>query len=165
VEVNLFGVIHGTMSAYRVMLRQNFGHIVNISSMTGLMPTPILSAYSTTKWGIIGFSQAVRLEAAAFGVKVSVACPSLVRTQIGERNAYWNVEKEKYLAWLPWQRWMLTPAQAAKAILRGTARNKDVIVFPFSASVAWRIYRLCPAAFTPLLARTLESFRAIRLRH
>lgn len=164
VEVNLFGVVHGTMAAYRVMLRQGFGHIVNVSSMTGLMPTPIISAYSTTKWAIVGFSQALSLEAAELGVKVQVACPGLVRTQIGERNAYWNVRKEDYLAWLPWQRWMLTPAQAAEAILRGTRRNKDIIVFPFSASVGWRIYRLWPGLFTPLLQRTLHGFRALRLR-
>ena len=163
VEVNLFGVVHGTMAAYRVMLGQGFGHVVNISSVTGLMPTPIISAYSTTKWAIVGFSQALRVEAAELGVNVHVACPGLVRTQIGDRNVYWNVRKEEYLAWLPWQRWMLTPAQAANAILRGTLRNKDIIVFPFSASVAWRIYRLCPGLFAPLLRRTLKGFRALRL--
>jgi NAD(P)-dependent dehydrogenase (short-subunit alcohol dehydrogenase family) len=98
VDVNLFGVVHGTMSAYRVMLRQGFGHIVNISSITGLMPTPILTAYSSSKWAIIGFSTALRAEAAGLGVKVSVACPGLVRTDIGERSLYWNVRKEDHLA-------------------------------------------------------------------
>ena len=164
VEVNLFGVVHGTMAAYRVMLGQGFGRIVNVSSLTGLMPTPMISAYSTTKWAIVGFSQALRVEAAELGVQVHVACPGMVRTQIGERNIYWNVRKEDYLAWLPWQRWMLTPAQAANAILRGTARNKDIIVFPFSAAVAWRLCRLCPGLFTPLLRRTLKAFRALRLK-
>ena len=164
VEVNLFGVVHGTLAAYRVMLGQGSGHIVNISSVTGLMPTPILSAYSTTKWAIVGFSRALRVEAAELGVRVHVACPGLVRTQIADRNVYWNVRKADYLAWLPWQRWMLTPAQAAKAILRGTLRNQEIIVFPFSASLAWRIYRLCPGLMTPLLRRTLKSFRALRLK-
>lgn len=164
VEVNLFGVVHGTMAAYRVMLGQGFGHIVNISSVTGLMPTPILSAYSATKWAIVGFSQALRIEAAELGVKVQVVCPGLVGTQIAERNVYWNVRKEDYLAWLPWQRWMLTPAQAAKAILRGTLRNKGIIVFPFSASVACRLYRLWPGLFSPLMRRTLNGFRALRLK-
>jgi len=164
VDVNLFGVVHGTMAAYRVMLRQGFGNIVNVSSMTGLMPTPILSAYSTTKWAIVGFSTAVRIEAAGLGVTVSVACPSLVQTDISERNAYWNVRKEDYLGWLPWKRLMLTPAQAANAILRGTARNKQIIVFPVSASVGWRIYRICPCVFGPMLRRTLQGFRALRVR-
>ena len=143
VDVNLFGVVHGTMSAYRVMLRQGFGHIVNISSMTGLMPTPILTAYSTTKWAIVGFSTAVRVEAAGLGVKVSVACPGLVRTDIGERNVYWNVRKEDHLAQLP-MRWAVEPGQVANGILRGVARNQEIIVFPFSVRVAWWVYRACP---------------------
>lgn len=164
VEVNLFGVVHGTMAAYRVMLGQGSGHIVNIASVTGLMPTPIISAYSTTKWAIVGFSRALRVEAAECGVSVHVACPGLVRTQIADRNVYWNVRKEDYLAWLPWQRWMLTPAQAAKTILRGTLRNKEMIVFPFSASAAWRLYRLWPGLFAPLIRHTLKSFRALRLK-
>jgi short-subunit dehydrogenase len=152
------------MSAYRVMLRQGFGHIVNISSVTGLMPTPILSAYSTTKFAIIGFSRAVRVEAAELGVRVTVACPGLVRTQIAERNAYWGVGKEAYLDWLPWKKWMLTPAQAGTAILRGVKRNKEIVVFPVSASLACFAYRIFPGLFNPLLRNTLNGFRKLRLK-
>ncbi len=163
VDVNLMGVVHGTMAAYRVMSRQGFGHIVNLSSATGFMPTPILSAYSTTKWGIIGFSTAVRAEAAGLGVKVSVVCPGLVRTEMGESNVYWNVKKEDHLAQLPW-RWMIEPKQAADAILRGVTRNKQMIVFPFSVRVGWWLYRACPLILAPLLRRMVTKFRALRIR-
>jgi len=163
VDVNLFGVVHGTMTAYRLMLRQRFGHIVNTSSMTGLMPTPIISAYSTTKWAIVGFSTALRLEARALGIKVSVACPSLVRTNIGDSNLYWNLDKQQYLARLPW-RWMTEPDAAAKAILRGVARNEGIIVFPFSSRIAWWLYRVCPSLFAPFMQRMVQQFRDIRLK-
>lgn len=163
VDVNLFGVVHGTMSAYRVMLRQGFGHIVNISSITGLMPTPILTAYSASKWAIIGFSTAVRAEAAGLGVKVSVACPGLVRTDIGERSLYWNVRKEDHLAQLP-LRWAATPAQVARAILRGTVGNQEIIVCPFVARLAWWIHRACPWIFVPLMSGMLKRYRAIRIK-
>src|SRR2546430_2686845 len=135
VDVNLLGVVHGTMGAYRVMLRQGFGHIINVSSVTGLMPTPILSAYSTTKWAIIGFSLGLRAEASELGVNVSVACPGLVQTSISDRSAYWNVNKEDYLKWLPWRNNMLAPAATARAILRGVERDREIIVVPFSARV------------------------------
>ena len=163
VDVNLFGVVHGTMAAYCVMRRQGFGHIVNVSSVTGLMPTPILTAYSTTKWAIVGFSTAVRAEAAGLGVKVSVACPGLVRTNMGEHNVYWNVRKEDHLAQLPW-RWMIEPDQAATAILRGVARNQELIVFPFSVRVGWWMYRACPWVFAPLMRRMVKRFRALRIK-
>jgi NAD(P)-dependent dehydrogenase (short-subunit alcohol dehydrogenase family) len=162
VDVNLFGVVHGTMAAYQVMARQGFGHIVNTASMVGLMPTPILSAYSTTKWAIIGFSTTIRIEAAALGVKVSVACPGLVRTNMGDANIYWNVRKEDHLAQLP-LRWAIEPAQAARAILHGVARNQDLIVFPFSSRAAWWVYRLCPAAFAPMFRHMVNRYRPLRI--
>ena len=163
VDVNLFGVVLGTMAAYDVMRRQGFGHIVNLSSMAGLMPTPILTAYSTTKWAIVGFSTAVRAEAAGLGVKVSVVCPSLVRTDMGEHNVYWNVRKEDHLAQLPW-RWMLEPDQAAKCILRGVARNQEFIVFPITARLAWWMNRLCPWVFASFMRRMLNRYRALRIK-
>ena len=163
VDVNLFGVIHGTMAAYRVMLGQGFGHIVNVASATGLMPTPILSAYSTTKWAIVGFSTTVREEAAGLGVKVSVVCPGLVRTNIADRNLYWNVRKEDHLRQIPW-RLVIEPSQAATAILRGVERNKAIIVFPFSARVVWWAYRACPFLVAPMLRHFLRRFRQIRLK-
>jgi short-subunit dehydrogenase len=64
VDVNLLGVVQCTMAAYAAMLRQGSGHIVHVSSMTGLMPTPLLTAYTTTKWALVGFSTSLRLEAA-----------------------------------------------------------------------------------------------------
>jgi NAD(P)-dependent dehydrogenase (short-subunit alcohol dehydrogenase family) len=163
IDVNLFGVVHGTMAAYEVMLRQGFGHIVNLSSLTGLMPTPILTAYSTSKWAIIGFSTSLRAEAAALSVKVSVACPGLVRTDMGEHNVYWNVRKDDHLALLPW-RWMMAPDRAARAILRGVRRNQELIVFPFSVRVGWWLYRVCPWAYAPMMRGLLKRFRALRIK-
>ena len=162
VDVNLMGVVNGTLAAYRVMLRQKSGHIVNTSSVVGLMPTPTLSAYSATKWAITGFSMAVRAEAAALGVKVSIACPGLVRTNMGETNMYWNIRKEDHLANLP-LRWAIEPDQAAKGILRGVARNQELIMFPFSTRAAWWAYRAWPGIFNPLLRRVVTQFRRLRI--
>jgi NAD(P)-dependent dehydrogenase (short-subunit alcohol dehydrogenase family) len=163
VEVNLLGVMYGTVAAYRVMLRQGFGHIVNLSSMAGLMATPLLTAYSATKWGIVGFSSALRAEAAGLGVKVSVVCPGLIRTEMGEHNMYWNVRKEDYLAQLPW-RWMMPPDKAAKYILRGVERNQELILFPLSNRVGWWAHRAFPQALAPLMRSTLRRFRALRIK-
>ena len=84
------------------------------------------------------------------GEEVSVACPGLVRTDMGEHNVYWNVRKEDHLAQLP-LRWAKEPGQVAKGILRGVARNQQIIVFPFSVRAAWWIHRVCPWVFAPLM--------------
>jgi short-subunit dehydrogenase len=161
VEVNLLGVVYGTMAAYRVMLRQGSGHIVNLSSMTALMPAPLLTAYTATKCAIVGLSTALRAEAAALGVKVSVVCPGLVRTEMGEHNIYWNVRKDDYLAQLPW-RWMTRPDKAARYILRGVARNQELILFPFYNRIGWWLHRACPWALVRLMRATLPRFRGLR---
>ena len=162
VEVNLLGVIYGSMAAYQTMIQQGSGHIVNVSSMTGLMPTPILTHYNTTKWGIVGFSTSLRLEAASLGVKVSIACPSLIRTNIPDRTKYLNIDKQAYLALLPW-RLMSEPVAVAKAILRGARRNQSIIIYPFYARLGWWCYRLWPGIFAPLFRKTLKDFRKSRL--
>jgi NAD(P)-dependent dehydrogenase (short-subunit alcohol dehydrogenase family) len=161
-DVNLMGVIYGTLAAYQVMVPQGVGHIVNVSSVTGLIPSPVLTPYATTKWGIIGFSLSLRPEAATLGIKVSVACPGLVRTNIADRGTYLNVRKEDYLARLPW-RWMTQPAQAAKAILRGVEKNKAMIISPWHSRLLWRLYRLSPALLTFLSNWSVKEWRKMRL--
>ena len=163
IDVNLFGVVHGTLADYRIMLQQQSGHIINTASMTGLLPSPIISAYSASKWAIIGFSEAVRYEAAAFGIKISVACPGLVKTDIADRSMYWNVRKEDYLRWLPWMRMAETPEKTAAAILRGAARNKEMIIFPFAAKIAWQLHTIFPWLLRPMFRQTINGFRGIRI--
>ena len=81
IDVNLRGVVHGVQAAYPLMLRQRFGHIVNTASMQGLMPAPLTASYSATKHAIVGLSKALRVEAAAAGVHVSVCAGSSYATR------------------------------------------------------------------------------------
>ena len=161
-DVNLLGVVYGTMAAYSVMVRQASGHIVNVASVTGLIPTPILTPYSTTKWAVVGFSTSLRVEAANLGVKVSVACPSLVRTNIADRTTYLKVSKEDYLKRLPW-RFMMEPVDAVRAILRGVERNQAIIVCPWHGRLLWWCQRHFPWLLSPLWRMTVREWRTLRL--
>src|SRR5437870_2348952 len=69
-DVNFWGVLHGTYAAYQAMVRQGFGHIVNVASGYGLTPGPTLVPYSASKHAVVGLSQSLRAEAADLGVKV-----------------------------------------------------------------------------------------------
>lgn len=162
VDVNLLGVGYGTMAAYIVMVRQGSGHIVNVASLAGLMPSPILTPYATSKWAVVGFSTSLRVEAASLGVKVSVACPSMVRTNFPDGTAYVNVSKEEYLKKLPW-RLMMEPGDAARAILRGVARNRAIIVCPWHGRLLWWCQRHFPWLLTPLWRMTVNEWRTLRM--
>jgi short-subunit dehydrogenase len=163
VDVNLLGVVYGSMAAYAVMVRQGFGHIVNVGSLAGLMPSPVLTPYSTTKWAIAGFPTSLRFEAASLGVKVSVACPSLVHTNFSDRAAYVNVNKAEYLKRLPW-RLMMKPDDAARSILRGVARNQAIIICPWDGWLAWYCQRYAPALLAPVWRKIMREWRALRLK-
>jgi NAD(P)-dependent dehydrogenase (short-subunit alcohol dehydrogenase family) len=58
IAVNLWGAVHGTHAAYRVMVRQGFGHIVNTASLDGLMPMPMATPYTAAKHAVVGLSTA-----------------------------------------------------------------------------------------------------------
>ena len=162
VEVNLLGVVYGTMAAYKVMVRQGFGHIVNMGSLAGLTPAPIMTAYGATKWAITGFSTSLRIEAASLGVKVSVACPSLVQTHFPDRAAYVNVNKSEYLKELP-TRFMMEPDDAARAILRGVIRNRAIIVCPWHGRILWWCQRHFPWLLSPIWTMTVQKWRTLRI--
>jgi len=123
IDVNVLGVVYGTMAAYRVMLRQRTGHIVNISSTVGLLADTAAHRLQRDEARHRRFSSALRIEAESLGVKVSLACPGLVDTQIHVRTEYVNVRKEDFLARLPRQTDGDAEGKAAHAILRGVARN------------------------------------------
>ena len=69
VDLNLWSVIYGTTAAYKVMVEQGFGHIINTASISGLIPTPAKVLYNTTKAAVISLSTTLRYEALNLGLK------------------------------------------------------------------------------------------------
>ncbi|MBI4208257.1 MAG: SDR family oxidoreductase [Deltaproteobacteria bacterium] len=91
IDVNIKGVLYGTQAAARQMILQGKGHIINISSLAGIAPTPGISLYSASKFSVRGFSLAVADELRPHGVYVTVVCPDAVQTpmldlQLGYRK-------------------------------------------------------------------------------
>jgi NAD(P)-dependent dehydrogenase (short-subunit alcohol dehydrogenase family) len=82
VEINLHAVIRGTQEAMRRMVPRGTGHIVNIASLAGRTGVPHMATYCATKHGVVGLSEAVRLELRGSGVEVSVVMPYFARTEL-----------------------------------------------------------------------------------
>ncbi len=148
-DVNIGGVVHGIQAAYPVMIRQGFGHIVNTASMAGLMTTPGATGYGATKHAIVGLSRSLRIEAAEYGVRVSVLCPGVIRTPILEQSGRYGKElvllpPDQQQELLDRLRPMEADRFAAKA-LRAVARNRSVIIVPGWWRMLWWLDRLSPA--------------------
>lgn len=82
VEVNLFGVIHGMRAALPGMLERGRGHVVNVASVAGRVPTPHAAVYAATKHAVVGLTEAVRAEHLHSGVAFSYVLPAFVRTEL-----------------------------------------------------------------------------------
>ena len=160
-DVDLNGVLYGTLAAYPIMVRQGFGHIVNTSSAGGLLPTPLSAPYCTAKHAVVGLSLSLRAEGADLGVKVSVVCPGWVRTPIFENSVAVNIPQE-LLDRPPGRIKWIEAAQAARVILDGVARNHAVIAFPGYIRLAWRAYRLFPRLVERGMPRQVREARTYR---
>ncbi|MBB6674181.1 SDR family NAD(P)-dependent oxidoreductase [Cohnella nanjingensis] len=126
VNVNLWGVIHGTQAAYRLMKAQGFGHIANTASATGLGPSPTAAAYATTKHAIVGLTTSLHYEAEAYGIKVSAFCPAFVDTPIHATGEAIGVDRAKVMEQIRKQKPM-SPARFARIAIAGLERNEPII--------------------------------------
>jgi len=162
IDVDMFGVLYGTLAAYRVMVEQGFGHIVNTSSATGLSPQPGNAPYCVSKHAVVGLSLSLRFEGADLGVKVSVVCPGYVRTNIYRNMELANISRERFAAQLS-RRKEMEASQAAKVILDGVEHNRSIIVFPAWVRWAWRLYRFSPGLLDRAWLNGIREFRKYRL--
>jgi len=134
IAVNLWGVIYGCHYFYPRMIEQGGGgHIVNTASGAGLAPLNLLVAYCTTKYGVVGFSETLRAEAALHGIRVSALCPGIVITNITKTSrmttdtAHSTSDElmEKMHSFYTWRNY--TPDKVAAAVVRGVEKNIGII--------------------------------------
>jgi NAD(P)-dependent dehydrogenase (short-subunit alcohol dehydrogenase family) len=161
-DVNLRGAINGILAVYSTMVERRRGRIVNISSLAGLVPLPLLVPYAMAKSGIVGLSTSLRHEAARYDVKVTVACPGPVETPLldtgGVGGATFGVDARRYLtaaAGPP-----LSPEAFAAAVMAGMAANRAVIT-PGRARVVSGLVRFAPRLASRVIAGNLRD----ELRH
>ena len=159
-DVNLKGVAYGTAIAYPIMIKQGFGHIVNMSSYQGLIPAGAATAYAATKHAVVGLSTSLLSEATQFGVKVSVVCPGFINTPLFKTAAVLNAKNEEVFSGIPFK--LMEAKDAAKSILKGVAQNQKIIIFPFYARLFWYLYRIHPILASPLVGGLIKNFRALK---
>ncbi|HSH02256.1 MAG TPA: SDR family oxidoreductase [Anaerolineae bacterium] len=161
-NVNLLGVIHGCHLAYPHMIRQKSGHIVNIASLAGLTPFPANTPYSATKHAVVGLSTTLRVEAAPLGVKVSVVCPAFIQSSIYENSLVIGIENHDILGQLPVK--PVATDKAVNIILRGVARNQNIINFPLYGRLIWWLTRLHPNIAQLFGRNLIAQFRTNKAR-
>jgi short-subunit dehydrogenase len=96
IDVDLLAPIALTRAVLPRMVAQGSGHIVGISSVAGIVGSPLRSAYSAAKFGLIGYHDSVRAETAHLGIKVLVVAPGSVRTEVSKNALDANAKRRGF---------------------------------------------------------------------
>lgn len=158
IAINLFGVIHGTKVFLPHLIASGDGHVTNISSLNGYMAQDELSAYCTTKFGVRGFTEALRIEMLRdkLPVKVTVVHPGGVKTNIAsaglqhaEALGYEVSDHERRMVKAYNEKLLrMPPAEAARIIIDGVERNRARVLVGNDAKLVDLIVRTFPVSYT-----------------
>ncbi len=157
-DVNLMGVVHGVAAAYPIMIAQKAGTIVNVASIMGLTPGPMLAPYTASKHAVVGLTKALRLEAHGLGVTVVCACPGFVDTPIHAASPTHGGPAGDLSGGLK----AATAAEVATGILRGAARGDAMVLVPGHAkAIAW-IMKWAPGLAEAMSLKRVAAARQAR---
>ena len=167
-SVNLFGVLHGTKAFLPHLVASGDGHVVNVSSLNGIMGQGRSTAYCASKFAVRGFTESLRAEMLAAGhpVQVSVVHPGGVRTNIATAafeharaqgapltpadEARHRAYTEKLLK--------MPPEQAARIVVDGVEAGRPRILVGNDARALDLLVRLAPRLYPVLVARAERRF-------
>src|SRR5262245_23182799 len=151
--VNFGAMVHLTHVLLPALTAEPGSHLVNVSSVFGLVAPAGQTAYAASKFAVRGFTDALREELASDGVSVSCVHPGGVRTRIAESaRTGGNVPAESPEERERWQRVLtMDPAKAAAVILRGVQTRRRRIVIGRTAKVLDLLARTAPTAYGPIL--------------
>ncbi|MCP5106027.1 MAG: SDR family oxidoreductase [bacterium] len=143
-KVNLYG-IRNTVAALLPRLKEKGGTVVNVSSLLGLMGIFGYSDYAAAKFGVIGYSEALRSEMKGSGVHVSVLCPPDTDTPgyIEE-----NKTKPAETRYISDKAKIRPPQYVAKALLKGIKKNKFLIIPGIDGKFVYCLKRWAPRLFS-----------------
>jgi NAD(P)-dependent dehydrogenase (short-subunit alcohol dehydrogenase family) len=150
VGVNLMGVVHGChFFLPRMLARGAGGHVVNVASAAGYLPSEALAAYSATKYAVLGLSESLHIELHRRGIGVTALCPGIIDTPITRSAALRGAAaaegaREKMIA--AYQRRNYGPERVAEALLRAVQRNRTIAPVTPEAWLGYFLKRLAPWA-------------------
>lgn len=162
-NINFWGVINGTTAFLPHIRAAGEGHVINVSSLYGIIGQPGHSAYNAAKFAVRGFTEALRqeleLDASNPGVSASCVHPGGISTNIANSGRYGNAVVNK-AAILQQSNQLLSrtsPKQAASIILKGVTKNKRRILIGNDARFMDLIQRVLPSGYQWLSVKLAQK--------
>lgn len=152
-KTNIYGMWN-TTSALVPAMKKKGGHIVNVSSMAGFIGIFGYTAYCASKFGVIGFSEALRSELENYGIGVSVLCPPDTDTP---GFAAENVTKPEETKEASKGAKLMSPDEVARQLIAGIKKGEKMIIPGFDGKLTWRLKRFLPALVDAVLNSQIKK--------
>jgi NADP-dependent 3-hydroxy acid dehydrogenase YdfG len=155
VGINFWGVVHGTKEFLPHVIASGDGHIVNLSSLFGLVSMPGQSAYNATKYAVRGLTEALREEMLIAGHQVGVTAvhPGGIKTAIARNARYSDREDAEASARLFDKKLAkMTPERAAEIIVKGILGNKARVLVGLDAHALHHLAKLTGSRYQDIVA-------------
>ncbi len=142
--VNLRAPIQLTRELLPTLLAQPEAHILNVCSIAGLMAAKRMAAYHASKFALVGFSEALRVEYARTNMGVTALCPGFVTTKMFDSTVNGHACKPvpRPPAWM-----CTTPDYVAGVAIKAIRRNRGFVLITMTARVLWAVRRMMPRVF------------------
>jgi NADP-dependent 3-hydroxy acid dehydrogenase YdfG len=165
-DVDFWGVVNGTKAFLPHLIASGDGHIINVSSLFGLMSVPGQAAYNSAKFAVRGFTEALRQEMVLNGhpVKVTAVHPGGIKTAIARNGLVAEgVDAEELAKFFDERMASTTPRRAAQIILEAVRKNKARVLVGLDAKALDLVVRLTGSGyqrlFSPVVRRTKPASR------
>lgn len=153
-DINLWGVVHGTRAFLPLLRERPEGHVVNVSSINAMVPFAKNGPYNMSKYAVLGFSETLELELRGQPIRVTCVHPGGIRTNI-VRNAK-NTTEAQADAFGRVAR--TTAPAAAAAIARAIEKNKRQAFIGIDAKTMALCKRIAPQTTLQATAKFMETF-------
>ena len=161
IDVDFWGVVNGTKAFLPHVIASGDGHIINISSLFGLIAVPGQSAYNAAKFAVRGFTEALHQEmlVAKHPVKVTCVHPGGIKTAVARNATVANDQNAQTFAEFFDKRLALhSPEMAAETIIDGVCKGRARVVIGWEAKALDVLARIIGPSYQRIIARAVAKF-------
>jgi NAD(P)-dependent dehydrogenase (short-subunit alcohol dehydrogenase family) len=150
IKIDLWSVIYGCKAFLPMLQQQGYGHIINTASSAGTLAPPEGGAYNVAKAGVVSLSETLKIELGQFNIGVTVVCPTVFASSLGDSMKGERVFEKKLLKQVNETR--VTANDIACDVISAIEKGRLYVMTQQDARWGWRIKRLFPEFYPKMVS-------------
>ncbi|MEY8200897.1 MAG: SDR family NAD(P)-dependent oxidoreductase [Colwellia sp.] len=155
INIDLWSVIYGCRAFIPMLKRQGNGHIINTASSAATLSAAEMSNYNVAKAGVVSLSETIKIELAPYNVGVTVICPTVFKTNLGESMSGKTANERNLQAQLDESK--VTSLAIVNKTFKAIKKNKLYLMPQIDANIGWKIKRWMPEIYAKLMCYCFKN--------